>query len=88
MKVIFLESFEKDLKRLKEKKTKKSLLNLIEQIKKCESMLKIKNLKKIKGSQKFYRVKMGDYRVGIKIEEETVTFIRFLHRKEIYRYFP
>jgi len=31
---------------------------------------------------------VGDYRVGVIFEEETVTFCRVLHRKEIYRYFP
>jgi len=88
METIYLESFEKDLRKLKEKKVKSGLLNVIEQIKVCEGMTGIKNLKKIKGVKKFYRVKIGDYRLGIKIQGRTVTFIRFLHRKEIYRFFP
>ena len=88
MKVIYLESFERDIKKLKQKRVKTSLLNMINDIKACESMDGIKNLKKIKGAKEFYRIKMGDYRLGIKIEKETITFVRFLHRKEIYRYFP
>jgi len=88
METVYLESFEKDLRKLKEKKIKSGLLNVIEQIKTCESMTDIKNLKKIKGVKAFYRVKIGNYRLGIKIQERTVTFIRFLHRKEIYRFFP
>ena len=33
------------------------------------------------GEKKFYRIKVGDYRLGVKIEDdETVTCIRFLHR--------
>jgi mRNA interferase RelE/StbE len=36
----------------------------------------------------YYRIRLGDYRVGLKIENNTVCFVRFLHRKDIYRYFP
>ncbi|WP_333425936.1 hypothetical protein [Microcoleus sp. F4-D5] len=31
---------------------------------------------------------MGDYRIGIKVNDGVVYFVRILHRKEIYRYFP
>jgi mRNA-degrading endonuclease RelE of RelBE toxin-antitoxin system len=31
---------------------------------------------------------VGNYRLGLIIEAETVIFVRVLHRKEIYRYFP
>ena len=88
MKTIYLESFERDIRKLKERKTKAALLEIIDYIKESGSLTEIKNLKKIKGEKKFYRIRVGDYRLGIKIENETVTFIRFLHRKDIYRYFP
>ena len=88
MKTIYLESFERDIRKLKEIKIKSELLELIDYIKESGSLTEIKNLKKIKGEKKFYRIRVGDYRLGIKIENETVTFIRFLHRKDIYRYFP
>jgi mRNA interferase RelE/StbE len=88
MKTIFLESFERDIRKLKEIKIKSELLELIDYIKESGSLTEIKNLEKIKGEKKFYRIRVGDYRLGIKIENETVAFIRFLHRKDIYRYFP
>jgi mRNA interferase RelE/StbE len=88
MKTIYKESLSKDIEKLKDKRVKTALLETIEQIKSIGSMSAIRNLKKIKGSKQFYRIKIGDYRLGIKIEENTVTFIRFLHRKEIYRFFP
>lgn len=88
MKTIYLESFERDIRKLKERKIKSELLELINYIKEWGNLTEIKNLKKIKGEKKFYRIRFGDYRLGIKIEGETVTFIRFLHRKNIYRYFP
>ncbi len=34
------------------------------------------------------RIRIGDYRLGIIFDGETLIFERVLHRKEIYRYFP
>jgi len=35
----------------------------------------------------YYRIRIGNYRMGINLENESVVFIRFLHRREIYSYF-
>lgn len=43
---------------------------------------------KLKGYQTYYRIRFGNYRVGVGYEEDVLTFQRVLHRKEIYRYFP
>jgi mRNA interferase RelE/StbE len=43
---------------------------------------------KIKGYTNFYKIRFGDYRVGIKLEDNIIIFERVLHRKDIYRYFP
>jgi len=48
----------------------------------------ISNLKKLKGEENIYRIRVGDYRIGIVIDKDTVIFERVLHRKEIYRCFP
>jgi mRNA interferase RelE/StbE len=45
-------------------------------------------MKKIKGFKNFYRIRIGDYRLGIEIDKEKVIIKRFLHRKKIYRLFP
>ena len=45
---------------------------------------------KMSGYNSFYRVRIGDYRVGFRLDEETQTvkLLRVLHRREIYRRFP
>ena len=43
---------------------------------------------KLKGYPFYFRARFGNYRVGVKYENDTLTFERVLHRKEIYRYFP
>jgi len=44
--------------------------------------------KKIEGYEAYYRLRIGDYRLGIKLAGNTLELIRFLHRKDIYRRFP
>jgi len=34
-----------------------------------------------------WRIKIGDYRIGVEIKKDTVIFVRILHRKDIYKYF-
>jgi len=60
----------------------------IEDVELAETTSRITNLKKLKGKGGYYRIRLGNYRIGIKIEDDLVVFIRALHRKDIYRYFP
>jgi mRNA interferase RelE/StbE len=45
-------------------------------------------MKKLAGGKSYFRVRVGSYRLGFAAKGDTVTLIRFLHRKEVYRYFP
>ena len=45
-------------------------------------------LKKLRGERNYFRIRIGDYRLGLKIEGQLVTLVRIINRKEIYRYFP
>jgi len=47
-----------------------------------------KALKKLKAEGSYYRIRIGNCRIGIIISDDTVIFIRVLNRREIYRYFP
>jgi mRNA-degrading endonuclease RelE of RelBE toxin-antitoxin system len=58
-----------------------------EEIPKIQSFAEITNLKKLKGYENAYRIRIGDYRIGIIFDGETVMFQRVLHRKDIYLYF-
>ena len=89
MKTTFLRSFVKDLKaHEREKKLLDRVQEVILEVEAAETILAIKNLKKLKAEGSYYRIRLGNYRIGLIIESETVTFVRFLHRRDIYRYFP
>lgn len=51
-------------------------------------MRDIKGFKKLKGYKNVYRIKVGDYRIGVFIENDVVEFACVVHRKDIYRIFP
>ena len=36
----------------------------------------------------YYRMGIGNYRMGFKIESGNIIILRFMHRKDIYNYFP
>lgn len=50
--------------------------------------LKRYDIKPTTGFKNYYRLRLGDYRIGFKIENKSIIFMRVKHRKEIYRYFP
>ncbi|MDQ2746521.1 MAG: type II toxin-antitoxin system RelE/ParE family toxin [Acidobacteriota bacterium] len=88
MKVKFERSFEKDLRQIGDKKVLQKLKLVIEQVKNAANSSTIKNLKKLRGFETFYRIKLNDYRIGIEIADGEFIFTRVLHRKEVYRFFP
>lgn len=81
-------SFHRDIKKLKDKELAERLKEIISEIKAAKNFSDIKNIRKIEGFHNHYRIKIGEYRVGIILSGDTVIFVRFLNRKEIYRYFP
>jgi len=46
------------------------------------------HIKKLAGYKSFYRMRIGNYRIGFELRTDTVVFYRVLHRKEMYKYFP
>ena len=88
MNIQFRGSFSKDLRSIKNKNLLDRIRETIESIEKAQKLPDIANLKKLKGRSIYYRIRVGEYRIGLTIENDTAAFIRCLNRKEIYRYFP
>jgi len=88
VKVSFEASFARDLKGIKGKELLKRVEQVIAEVKAAATFSEIKSLIKMRGYATFYRIRLGDYRIGIEVLEDKVIFVRILHRKDIYRYFP
>ena len=88
MKVEFLKSFSKDINSIRSKSVKQSLIRVIESLEKADDLSKISNIKKLKGFRYAYRIRIGDYRLGLFADSSSIQLARFLHRKDIYKLFP
>ncbi len=88
MKVLFERSFYRDLKRVHNKSVREQIQQIIVAVKHASSPAQIPHLTKMRGYETFYRIRLGDYRLGIEILNDTVIFVRCLHRRDIYRFFP
>ncbi|MBD2184781.1 type II toxin-antitoxin system RelE/ParE family toxin [Planktothrix sp. FACHB-1355] len=88
MNVEFRKSFEKDLGNLRNEALLQRIKAVIEEVESAENLGNLSNIKKVKADGDYYRIRVGEYRIGIAVNEGTVIFVRVLHRKEVYRYFP
>lgn len=86
--VEFKASFLRSLKKIR---TKKLLSSVHDVIIHCETVSRVEDIhhiKKLKGFQSYYRIRLGDYRIGLKLEDEILYFVEIDHRKDIYKKFP
>jgi mRNA interferase RelE/StbE len=88
LKARFRASFVADLQAIKDKSLLERVKTLIAGVESAQSLLEVPNLKKLRSGGNYCRIRVGDYRIGLAIEEEAVVFVRVLHRREVYRYFP
>jgi mRNA interferase RelE/StbE len=84
----FRGSFDADLSAITDASLLRRIRKVIELVEAARNFQQIPNLKRLEATGKYYRIRVGDYRVGFVFEGGTVTFVRCLNRKAIYRYFP
>ncbi|MCD4756981.1 MAG: type II toxin-antitoxin system mRNA interferase toxin, RelE/StbE family [Arcobacteraceae bacterium] len=88
MTINYEKSFLKDIQKLNDKKVATKLKSLIEEFEQVPNLQNITNIKKLKGFEIYYRLKIGNYRLGFSYQDNQIDLIRFLHRKDIYKLFP
>jgi mRNA interferase RelE/StbE len=89
MEVRFSKAFEKQTTDIKDKALFERLCKVIKTVANCKTISNIPNLKPITGYSGYYRIRLGDYRIGISVEGKTVWFHFFGKRDEsTYKKFP
>lgn len=88
MKTAFRKSFTRDLKKLTDAAILARVQAVIQEVESATELQGVGNLKKMTGTTNFYRIRIGDYRLGVIVEGDTVEFVRCLSRRDLYRYFP
>ncbi|MFW5803733.1 MAG: type II toxin-antitoxin system RelE family toxin [bacterium] len=88
MNVTYRKTFLKDLAKIPSKTRTRIEYLVFNEIPESRSITDIHKFEKLKGYQPYYKIRIGSYRIGVKINDDHLIFCRVLHRRDIYRYFP
>ena len=88
MNVEYRKRFLEELARIPTPQRTKIEVYVFEELPALKSISESRAIERMKGYPSYYKIRFGSYRVGLKLEDDTVILERVLHRKEIYRYFP
>ena len=88
MKVTFFKSFVRDLKKIKDDTVLERVRKAIERVEAAADYQTVGDLKKLSGTENCYRIRVGEYRLGVILEADTMGFVRCLPRRDLYRFFP
>jgi mRNA interferase RelE/StbE len=88
MRTLFNPHFVRDLRKTKDKALLTRVESVIEEIEGADTLADIRHVKKLVGYDHAYRIRVGNYRIGIYCETDVVELARSLHRRDIYRSFP
>ena len=67
---------------------KNQIQEVISKFKKAKSLSEISNIKKLQSEENDYRLSFGNFRIGFSLVDGSIVLKRYLHRKDIYKYFP
>ena len=88
MTVTFRASFVRDLEAIRDARLLRRVAKVVQALESAGSPAEIPQLKQLRGHARLYRVRIGDWRMGLHIDGNQVDCVRMLHRRDIYRYFP
>ncbi len=88
MNVSFDKSFHKSLLKVKDKTILVKVRSVILLAETATDIWQIPHIKKMEGFKTFYRIRLGDYRIGLELKNSTIWFIIIANRKDIYKNFP
>ena len=80
--------FARDSRRIDNRKLRENVQRKIEELERASSLWDVTGIKKLKFAGDFFRIRIGDYRLGIELKGTKVELMRFLHRRDFYRFFP
>ena len=88
MKVEPNRGFTRDLSRIRSSELRQRVLRKIKELEAASAITDVRGVIKMTGEGSYYRIRIGEYRLGIAVDGDEATLLRFLHRSEIYQSFP
>jgi mRNA interferase RelE/StbE len=84
----FKKSFVKSVQSVRDKRVRQLIVQCINEVETASTIQSVSNIKRLKGHREYYRIRIGNYRIGLKVESDVVLFVAFENRKDIYKNFP
>ena len=88
MEIRYHNQFHRDSRRLGNLSLASQVEQVIEQLKAASTIRDLRGVSRMTARGEHYRIRVGEYRLGITMDGETAILRRFLPRGEIYRRFP
>ena len=81
-------SFTRDFSGIPSSEMRGRVLRKIEELEAAPTLTEVSGVRRITSEGDHDRIRIGEYRLGIVVESNVVILLRFLHRRDIYRFFP
>lgn len=88
MKIEYRKKFLKELSNIHKGERLRIETFVFKELPKANSIFELGNVEHMKGYPSYYKIRFGQYRIGLKMKDNRVILERALHRKDIYRHFP
>lgn len=88
MKTSFRKSFLRDLKKLKDQRVRAQVRAATEGVEAAGGLSDLPGVTKMSGGGSYYRIRIGDYRIGLSVEGDEAEFVRVLHPLTATAYSP
>lgn len=89
MDVLYRKAFLKDLKKLKNRPAYDRIFQFaFSDLPKSKTLKDMTGVKAMSGYPNRYRIRIGDYRIGVEHSGDNIELVRVIHRRDFYRYFP
>ena len=80
--------FTRDLRRIRSSELRQRVLLKIEELEAASAITEVRGVVKMAGEGSYYRIRIGDYRLGLAMAGDEAILLRLPHRSEIYQFFP
>ncbi len=86
--VKFKRQFLKELDTVPTPELKTAVAAVIRAVEVANNLGEVASIKKLKGYKTAFRIRVGAFRIGLLVENNEVSFVRVMSRRDIYRFFP
>lgn len=88
MKIEIKKKFLKELSKIPNEYSTTIEKFIFETLSTYDNLSEIGKVEKMTGYKNYFKIRFGDYRIGIKKQDDIIIIETIKHRKEIYKYFP